>query len=196
MSPQSLSECFGVITGQPSDGGAAMRYMLQSTLSLMWPLLPTHRQCNLTKLMTCSMTSLREASPSQPHRGFGWSEEEGMGLHKPLNPLPTSLEDKLNGFFFESLKMWCLLKLFIVLKPLQVIRELWSMRMEGNKSETSLAYWNVYRLFSYIVDHNVNKCYCHVIPNQISPVIICFFTQKSAADSSNGHSRNTIFFEV
>lgn len=51
---------------------SAMRYMLQSTLSLMWPLLLTHWQCNLTRLMTCSMTSLGEASRSQPHWGV-WS---------------------------------------------------------------------------------------------------------------------------
>lgn len=68
---------------------AAMRYMLQSTLSLMWPLLLTHWQCNLTKLMTCSMTSLREASHTQPHRGSGWREGERSytNLWIPCRPL-------------------------------------------------------------------------------------------------------------
>ncbi len=65
---------------------SAMRYMLQSTLSLMWPLLLTHWQCNLTRLMTCSMTSLGEASRPQPHWGV-WSGGGCVNCRIPHWPL-------------------------------------------------------------------------------------------------------------
>lgn len=70
---------------------SAMHYMLPSTLSLMWPLLLTHWQCNLTRLMTCSMTSLCEASRSQPRWGV-WVAYACVCTPPPV----TSLEHRPN----------------------------------------------------------------------------------------------------
>lgn len=74
---------------------SAMHYMLPSTLSLMWPLLLSHWQCNLTRLMTCSMTSLGEASRSQPHWGV-WSEG---GMCELQDPSLTSWSTTQIGLF-------------------------------------------------------------------------------------------------
>lgn len=70
---------------------SAMHHMLQSTLNLMWPLLLTHWQCNLTRLMTCSMTSLCQASRSQPL----WRVLVRV-LFEQQDPLVNSLGHKSN----------------------------------------------------------------------------------------------------
>lgn len=97
---------------------AAMRYMLQSTLGLMWPLLLTHWQCNLTKLMTCSMTSLREASHSLPRLGES-DGEVGGGMVGSVNlwvtGWPLWRENQIALWFewyvfvlwhFSSIRLW------------------------------------------------------------------------------------------